>query len=163
MPDRIQFCHSVSARSLSASEKTSLSARLASTQTLEATVSFFTHSIQKISGTRDQFFPSALNHFSVANPIEQAARISGIPARSFKRRFKSATGHAPIDYVQRLRGEEAKRRLERTDAPVDEISWQVGYEDPAFFRRLFKRITGATAGAYRRKFQIPGVEIVSSD
>jgi transcriptional regulator GlxA family with amidase domain len=98
-------------------------------------------------------------HFSVANPIEQAARISGIPERSFKRRFKSATGHAPIDYVQRLRVEEAKRRLERTQAPVDEISWKVGYEDPAFFRRLFKRITGVTAGAYRRKFHIPEVEI----
>ena len=98
-------------------------------------------------------------HFSVANPIEQAARISRIPDRSFKRRFKSATGHAPIDYVQRLRVEEAKRRLERTHAPVDEISWNVGYEDPAFFRRLFKRITGITAGVYRRKFHIPEVEV----
>ena len=99
-------------------------------------------------------------HFSVANPIEQAARISGIPERSFKRRFKSATGHAPIDYVQRLRVEEAKRWLERTQAPVDEIGWKVGYEDPAFFRRLFKRITGVTAGAYRRKFHIPELEIL---
>ena len=98
-------------------------------------------------------------HFSVANPIEQAARLSGIPERSFKRRFKSATGHAPIDYVQRLRVEEAKRRLERTRAPVDEIGWNVGYEDPAFFRRLFKRITGVTAGPYRRKFNIPELEI----
>ena len=98
-------------------------------------------------------------HFSVTNPVEQAARISGIAERSFKRRFKSATGHAPIDYVQRLRVEEAKRRLERTQAPVDEISWKVGYEDPAFFRRLFKRITGVTAGAYRRKFHIPEVAI----
>jgi transcriptional regulator GlxA family with amidase domain len=98
-------------------------------------------------------------HFSVANPVEQGARISGIPERTFKRRFKNATGHAPIDYVQRLRVEEAKRRLERTQAPVDEISWKVGYEDPAFFRRLFKRITGVTAGSYRRKFHIPEVEI----
>jgi transcriptional regulator GlxA family with amidase domain len=96
------------------------------------------------------------SHFSVANPIEQAVRQSGIPERSFKRRFKNATGLAPIDYVQRLRVEEAKRRLERTGAPVDEIGWNVGYEDPAFFRRLFKRTTGITAGAYRRKFQIPG-------
>ena len=97
-------------------------------------------------------------HFSVANPIEQAARITGVPERSFKRRFKNATGHAPIDYVQRLRVEEAKRRLERTRESVDEIGWKVGYEDPAFFRRLFKRITGVTAGAYRRKFHIPEVE-----
>jgi transcriptional regulator GlxA family with amidase domain len=102
------------------------------------------------------------SHFSVANPIEQIVRHAGIPQRSFKRRFKNATGHAPIDYIQRLRVEEAKRRLERTDAPVDEISWQVGYEDPAFFRRLFKRLTGVTAGAYRRRFKIPEFSPVQS-
>ncbi len=94
-------------------------------------------------------------HFSVAGPIEQAVRQSGIPERSFKRRFKNATGHTPMDYVQHLRVDEAKRRLERTNAPVDEIGWQVGYEDSTFFRRLFKRMTGITAGAYRRRFKIP--------
>ena len=67
----------------------------------------------------------------------------------------AATGLAPIAYVQRLRVEDAKRRLERTDAPVDEISWRVGYEDPAFFRRLFKRTTGMAPGAYRKRFRIP--------
>jgi transcriptional regulator GlxA family with amidase domain len=56
--------------------------------------------------------------------------------------------------VQHLRVEEAKRRLERTDQPIDKISWAVGYEDPAFFRRLFKRITRITPGAYRRRFQL---------
>jgi AraC-like DNA-binding protein len=61
----------------------------------------------------------------------------------------------PIAYVQRLRIEDAKRRLERTDEPVDEVSWRVGYEDPAFFRRLFKRITGLAPGAYRRPLRIP--------
>jgi transcriptional regulator GlxA family with amidase domain len=45
--------------------------------------------------------------------------------------------------------------MERTDAPIDEISWTVGYEDTAFFRRLFKRITRITPGAYRRKFRFP--------
>ena len=99
-------------------------------------------------------------HFSVANPIEQAVRQSGIPERSFKRRFKNATGLAPIDYVQRLKVEEAKRRFERTAAPIDEIGWNVGYEDPAFFRRLFKRMTGITAGAYRRK--LPRVTVADA-
>jgi transcriptional regulator GlxA family with amidase domain len=94
-------------------------------------------------------------HFSVPSPIEQAVRQSGIAERTFKRRFKNATGHTPIEYVQRLRVDEAKRRLERTTAPIDEIGWQVGYEDPTFFRRLFKRLTGVTAGAYRRRFRIP--------
>ncbi len=94
-------------------------------------------------------------HFSVAAPVEEMIRHSGLAERTFKRRFKEATGHAPIEYVQRLRVEDAKRRLERTTAPVDEIGWNVGYEDPAFFRRLFRRTTGLSPGAYRRKFRIP--------
>lgn len=94
-------------------------------------------------------------HFPVASPVEEMARRSGLAQRTFKRRFTAATGLAPLDYVQRLRVEDAKRRLERTDAPVDEISWRVGYEDAAFFRRLFKRVTGMAPGAYRKRFRIP--------
>jgi len=94
-------------------------------------------------------------HFSVASPVEEMVKRSGLAERTFKRRFTEATGLAPIDYVQRLRIEYAKRRLERTEAPADEISWQVGYEDGAYFRRLFKRTTGMTPGAYRRRFQVP--------
>jgi transcriptional regulator GlxA family with amidase domain len=94
-------------------------------------------------------------HFSVANPVEQMIRRSRLAERTFKRRFAAATGLTPIVYVQRLRIEDAKRRLERTDAPVDEISWRVGYEDAAFFRRLFRRTTGLAPGAYRKRFRIP--------
>jgi transcriptional regulator GlxA family with amidase domain len=94
-------------------------------------------------------------HFQVGNPVEEMVRRSGLPERTFKRRFVAATGLSPIAYIQRLRVEEAKRRLERTAASVDEISWQVGYEEPAFFRRLFKRTTGMAPGAYRRRFQVP--------
>ncbi len=94
-------------------------------------------------------------HFSVKNPVEEVIKRSKLAERTFKRRFASATGLAPIAYVQRLRIEDAKRRLERTDAPVDEISWRVGYEDAAFFRRLFKRTTGLAPGAYRKRFRIP--------
>ena len=94
-------------------------------------------------------------NFSVAAPVEEMIKRSRLAERTFKRRFTAATGLAPIAYVQRLRIEDAKRRLERTDAPVDEISWRVGYEDPAFFRRLFKRTTGMAPGAYRRRFRIP--------
>lgn len=95
------------------------------------------------------------NHFAVAMPVDEMVRRSGLPERTFKRRFTEATGFAPLDYVQRLRIEDAKRRLERTSASSDDISWQVGYEDPAFFRRLFKRVTGLSPGVYRKRFQIP--------
>ncbi len=95
------------------------------------------------------------DHFSVANPVEEMIKRSRLAERTFKRRFANATGLTPIVYVQRLRIEDAKRRLERTVASVDEISWRVGYEDAAFFRRLFKRTTGLTPGAYRKRFRIP--------
>src|SRR4029079_7877342 len=93
-------------------------------------------------------------HFSVANPVEQLLKRSKLADRTFKRRFVRATGLTPIAYVQRLRIEDAKKRLERTDAPVDDISWRVGYEDPAFFRRLFKRTTGLAPAEYRKRFRI---------
>jgi transcriptional regulator GlxA family with amidase domain len=94
-------------------------------------------------------------NFSVGSPVEEMIRHAGVAERTFKRRFTQATGYSPIEYVQRLRIEDAKRRLERTDAPVDDIAWKVGYEDAAFFRRLFKRTTGLPPGVYRRRFQIP--------
>lgn len=78
---------------------------------------------------------------------------AGIPERTLKRRFKAATGSSLRDYVQNLRVEEAKRLLESSRMPVDEISAAVGYEDASFFRRLFKRLTGLSPGQYRRMFQ----------
>ena len=94
-------------------------------------------------------------HFSVANPVGEMIRRSKLAERTFKRRFTSATSLTPLVYVQRLRIEDAKRRLERTEASVDDVSWQVGYEDPAFFRRLFKRITGLSPAVYRKRFSLP--------
>jgi transcriptional regulator GlxA family with amidase domain len=94
-------------------------------------------------------------HFAVANPVEAVIKRSKLAERTFKRRFVAATGLTPISYVQRLRIEDAKRRLERTAASVEEVSWRVGYEDAAFFRRLFRRTTGLAPGAYRKRFCIP--------
>lgn len=94
-------------------------------------------------------------HYRTANPVEAMALQAGLPLRAVERRFARATGYAPIRYVQALRIEEAKRRLESTGDPIDEIGFQVGYENAAFFRRLFKRSTRMTPGAYRRRFEAP--------
>ncbi|SDM29740.1 Helix-turn-helix domain-containing protein [Modicisalibacter muralis] len=64
-------------------------------------------------------------------------QLSGIAERSFKRRFKSAIGLTPIEYVHTLRLEEAKQILETTEDSIEVIAELVGYEDPSFFRRLF--------------------------
>ena len=87
------------------------------------------------------------------NPVQRMAQHSGLNPRTFARRFRAATGYQPIEYVQALRVEEAKQMLEADDAGVDDIALAVGYDDPASFRRLFKRRAGLTPAAYRRKFQ----------
>jgi transcriptional regulator GlxA family with amidase domain len=92
-------------------------------------------------------------HYRETDAIKQVVELVSIPERTLKRRFKAATGCSLIDYLQNLRVEEAKRLLESGRKPVDEISVEVSYEDPSFFRRLFKRRTGLTPSQYRRMFQ----------
>ena len=92
-------------------------------------------------------------HYDTPNPVQGMVRQSGLAERSFKRRFKAATGYTPIDYVQKLRIEEAKQMLETTADAIEQIARNTGYEDPTSFRRLFKRLTGVTPGRYRQRFR----------
>lgn len=87
--------------------------------------------------------------------LAELVRRAKLPKRTFDRRFKRATGYAPLAYVQALRIEEAKQLLETTEKPVEDVAAEVGYEDTAYFRRLFARLTGMRPGAYRLKFQVP--------
>jgi transcriptional regulator GlxA family with amidase domain len=97
--------------------------------------------------------PGPADHFREDGAIQRLVALSELAERTLKRRFKRATGSSLIDYLQNLRVEEAKRLLETGTKPVEEISFEVGYEDPSFFRRLFKRRTGLTPSRYRRLFQ----------
>lgn len=94
----------------------------------------------------------AADHYAAEAPVTQMARHSGLPERSFKRRFTLATGMAPLEYVHMLRLEEAKQMLEAGDDPVEAIAVEVGYQDASFFGRLFRRKVGLTPAQYRRRF-----------
>ena len=93
------------------------------------------------------------DRFREPNCVSRVVARASISERSLKRRFKGATGRTLIEHVQGLRIEEAKRLLEMSSMPVEEISAEVGYEEPGFFRRLFKRLTGISPGQYRKMFQ----------
>jgi transcriptional regulator GlxA family with amidase domain len=92
-------------------------------------------------------------HFRQASAVAGAVQYARVPERTLKRRFKRATGLSLIDYLQNLRIEQAKRLLESSKRSADDISADVGYQDPSFFRRLFRRRTGMTPVGYRRMFQ----------
>ena len=90
-------------------------------------------------------------HYTSPNPVTTMADQSGLKPRTFGRRFRAATGYRPIEYVHAVRIEEARRIIETEPTGLDEVGYRVGYEDPTFFRRLFKRETGLSPAAYRRK------------
>jgi len=91
-------------------------------------------------------------HYTAPNPVTAMSERSGLTRRTFARRFQASTGRRPIDHVQALRIEGARQLLENGSGGVDDVGYRVGYEDPTFFRRLFKRTTGMTPAAYRRKY-----------
>jgi transcriptional regulator GlxA family with amidase domain len=85
--------------------------------------------------------------------VADMARESGLPGRTFQRRFKAATGLAPKQYLQELRIERARDLLIETDRPVSDICFAVGYNDPPSFVRLFSRLSGLTPGAFRDQYR----------
>lgn len=91
-------------------------------------------------------------HYQARAPVAAMVRLSGLAERSFKRRFRQATGMAPLEYVHTLRLEEAKQMLESGAQPVEAIAQEVGYEDAAFFSRLLRRKVRLTPAQYRRRF-----------
>lgn len=94
----------------------------------------------------------AASNYRSSAPVSRMAELSGLPERTFKRRFKDATGMTPLEYAHTLRLEEAKQMLEASDDPVEAIALEVGYQDASFFGRLFRRQVSMTPAQYRRRF-----------
>lgn len=91
-------------------------------------------------------------HFAREHCIEALASSVSMSPRNFVRRFKRATGTMPGKYLQILRISIAREMLEDGARSVQSVASNVGYEDVAFFRVLFKRLTGMTPAEYRTKF-----------
>lgn len=84
--------------------------------------------------------------------VEGLADQFAIGKRHFERRFKSATNNTPVEYIQRVKIEAAKKSLETSQKNVTEVMYEVGYTDNRAFRIIFKRITGLSPMEYRNKY-----------
>lgn len=84
--------------------------------------------------------------------IEDLANSVAIGRRNFDRRFIKATSNTPVEYVQKVKIEVAKKSLETGRKTVNEVMYDVGYSDQKAFREIFKRITGLSPLEYRNKY-----------
>nr|WP_295873388.1 helix-turn-helix domain-containing protein [uncultured Chitinophaga sp.] len=84
--------------------------------------------------------------------VEELSDRFAIGRRHFVRRFKKATDNTPLEYIQRVRMEAAKKKLESSRMNVNEVMYEVGYSDSKAFRAIFKKMTGMLPVDYRLKY-----------
>lgn len=84
--------------------------------------------------------------------VEQLSSGLAVGRRHFDRRFVKATGNTPLEYLQRLKIESAKRAFETTRKTINEVMYEVGYSDTKAFREVFRKVTGMSPLEYRSKY-----------
>jgi len=84
--------------------------------------------------------------------FEELASKLAISRRNFDRRFTKATGNTPVEYLQRVKVEVAKKTLEKGRKSIFEVMNEVGYSDDKAFREVFKKITGLSPLNYKAKY-----------
>lgn len=109
------------------------------------------HEIHKAQSYIEQTFTTDIT-------VEQIAGEVNMSRRNFIRRFKNATRLNPIEYIQRVKVEAAKKAFETGESNVADVTYSIGYNDLKTFRTVFKRITGLTPVDYRNKYKSQEVE-----
>lgn len=90
-----------------------------------------------------------IEHLESHMTLSDLAAQANLSIPHFTHMFKKATGYAPIDYYLRLKIQLACQHLDLTEHSIKEISHRLGFEDPYYFSRLFKKIMGRSPSEYR--------------
>jgi AraC-like DNA-binding protein len=98
---------------------------------------------------------------SATIPSTELARMAGLSVSQFDRRFQSAFGMSPRNYLLRVRVEDACRRLARSDEKIVVIAQECGFYDHAHFARSFRKLMGVSPAAYRQAHQHPEGEALA--
>src|SRR5690606_31728690 len=91
--------------------------------------------------------------------VDELASMFALGRRNFERRFKKATSNTVVEYIQRVKVEAAKARLETAREHVNEVMYQVGYPDSKAFRSIIRKITGLSPIEYKNKYNKETVSV----
>ena len=95
-------------------------------------------------------------HYNEPISIQDYAESRNMSVCWFQRNFKQIVNHTPMQYLLMIRINNAVSLLETTDYGLSEISAIVGYEDPLYFSRLFRKIKGISPRDYRKLVKSKG-------
>lgn len=96
------------------------------------------------------------NHYTERITLDELAELEHISKSYLSRRFKKRTGISVISYINKMRIEQSKQFLMASALDINEISYQVGFESPKYFHRVFKELVGESPASFRRRFKNPG-------
>ena len=91
-------------------------------------------------------------HASAPSVFKKGFKINRLPAFAVLKRFKKATSNTPLEYIQRVRIEAAKRKLECTTETIMEVMFGIGYNDEKAFRNTFRKYSGLSPKEYQMKY-----------
>ena len=95
-----------------------------------------------------------LNHLDAELSLAALARHVAMSPRNFSRVFRAETGLSPAAYVEQARIDRARRLLEETSLPLDQVAKQSGLGSAASARRAFLRRLGISLRQYREGFKL---------
>jgi AraC family transcriptional activator FtrA len=114
---------------------------------------FIDRPLPRADGSLEPVRRWALEHLAEPLDVETLARRAAVSPRTFARRFVAETGTTPLKWLHAQRVLEARRLLEATDLPVEEVATRAGFGSPPSLREHFRRATATTPTAYRRTFR----------
>ena len=88
-------------------------------------------------------------HYNESINREDIEQMVHLNTDYFNRIFKAATGYSLMEYIQYYRIQRAKELLNKTNKTISDISLEIGYESPAYFSKIFKKIAGITPQEFR--------------
>lgn len=94
----------------------------------------------------------ALQRLDEPLTVAQLARHAHTSERTFNRRFRQETGTTPLKWLHAQRVDHARRLLEASELPVEQVAQRCGFGSAAILRQHFRRATSTTPTAYRRTF-----------
>lgn len=100
------------------------------------------------------------DNFQEKITMDDLSKKFAVGRRNFDRRFIKATGNTPIEYLQRVKIESAKKAFETTGKTVNEVMYEVGYSDVKAFREVFRKITGISPLDYKSKYNKDAIKFM---
>jgi AraC-like DNA-binding protein len=111
------------------------------------------YSLQEISKAEQTVTEKAIafmkKNISNRYTLQELAVFFNYSPSQFSNKFRKETGYSPIDYFIHLKLQQACKLLDSTDKKIYEIADELGYDDPYYFSKLFKKVMHVAPEQYK--------------